>query len=137
MIEAYSNNVPVLANAPIPFNNVSVVKGCTVEQQNVNTFLFNKRGTYKVEFDAVAAQSTAPGNIVVQLFRSGVPQPQAITEAASTAQTDIEAMSFSTLVQVEHDNIPCCNVIPVSIQIKNLGVAAQFVQANIVITKLC
>lgn len=32
MIEAYSLNVSVGANQPVPFNNVTVQKGCTVKQ---------------------------------------------------------------------------------------------------------
>lgn len=137
MIESYSNNVSVAVASPIPFNSVSVVKGCTVEQQSPATFLFNRRGIYHVAVDASAATSAAAGDIAFQLLKNGVAQSQAISRANSTATTDIESMSFETLVQVEDDNTCCCNQIPTTIQIQNVGVAALYSHVNIVITKIC
>lgn len=137
MIEAYSNGVAVGVGLPVPFNSASVIKGRTVEQQNVNTFIFNRRGIYHVAVDASAATSGIAGDIALQLYKNGVLQPQAATQANSTAATDTEAMSFETLVQVEDDNTCCCNKIPTTIQIFNAGVAAQYNHVNIVITKLC
>lgn len=138
MIQAYSNNITVGTSQNIPFSIVYVIKGCTVEQQNLTNFIFNRRGVYLVSVDATGNTTGTSGNIVLQLFKNGVAQPQAFTSAASTALADVESLSFETLVQVEDDNaLCCCSKEPTNIQIQNTGVAAQFGHINIVITKIC
>ena len=138
MIQAYSNNITVGVAQAIPFTSLAVIKGCSVEQQNLTNFLFNKKGIYLVSVDATANTSGTSGNIVLQLVKNGVAQPQAFTSAASTAVADVESLSFETLVQVEDDNLRCCcSKEPTSIQVQNAGVAAQFGHINIVITKIC
>lgn len=138
MIEAYSTNVAVAANQPVSFNSVSIAKGCNVIQQNVNTFLFNDCGLYELEFDASGAISGADAaNIVLQLYKNGVPQPQAITQANSTATTDIETFGFKTFVQVPTGNSNCCCVTPITVQILNGNAAITLANANITIRKVC
>lgn len=139
MIEAYSLNVPVAANSPVPFNSVSLVKGCTVKQQNVNTFVFNKKGVYAVSLDAAGAISgTTAANMILQLYKNGVPQPQAQGVANSTSVTDVESMCFKTLVQVAEDNNPCCcSAAPTTIQIMNGAAAVTLNKVNVTITKIC
>lgn len=136
MIQSYSQNVTVAQNSAIPFNS-TFTKGGTVQQVGAGTFQFNKKGLYILHFDAVVAQSTTAGNITVQMFKDGVAAPEAVTQASSTAATDIEAISFTTRVQVPFDNTDCCNVAPTTVQLRNIGVPALFSQANVVITKLC
>ena len=123
MIEAYSQNVTVNALEPIPFNNVSLKKGCTVEQSGPSSFALNKCGIYEV-FCGVSAEATE----TIQLYKNGVAQPQ----AQSTGITP----SFKTLVQVSHNNCPCdaCDA-PVNIQVI-ATTAGTLTDANIVITKL-
>ena len=123
MIEAYSTNVAVGANANIPFNSVSLIKGCTVTKSAVDTFNLNKRGVYMVEVDASTGTSST-----IQLYKDGVAQPQAQSTGLSP--------SFTTLVQVDHDNTECCCTSPVTLQVRNT-VAGTFTDANIVITKVC
>lgn len=143
MIEAYSLNVAVAANQPVPFNNVSLVKGCTVKQLSPTTFVFNKKGVYKVELDAAGAVADATAaNITLQLFKNGVAQPQAQAISDSTGVTDAEGIGFGTLVQVENDNDQCCcNTSPTTIQVVNVTsagtVAVNLNKANLVITKIC
>lgn len=138
MIQAYSNNITAVTAQAIPFSSVSVLKGCTVEQQNLTTFIFNRRGVYLVSVDATGNTAGTSGNIVLQLYKNGVAQPQAFTSAASTATTDVGSLSFETLVQVEDDNsLCCCNKEPTTIQVQNTGIGAQFGHINIVITKIC
>lgn len=137
MIEAYSSNITVLANQPVPFNSVSIAKGCCVTQRALNTFVFNECGVYEVHFDASAAVSGADAeNIQLQLYKDGVPQPQANTIANSTSTTDVEAMGFTTFVQVPKDNIPCCGSTPTTIQIMNGAAEAVLTTANITIRKV-
>lgn len=136
MIQSYSQNVAVPAASSIPFNN-TFQKGCAVEQAGAASFQLNRKGLYLVHFDASAFASTAAGNISVQLFKDGVADPGGFAQASSTADTDIESLSFETHVQVPCDNTCACNVSPVIIQIRNVDVPATFIQANVVITKLC
>ena len=137
MLETYSQNVTVLQNTAIPFNSTSIRKGCTAVKTDVNTIELNKSGIYMVSFDAVASTSTTSGNIVVQMSKDGTLEPQAITATTSTGTTDIESLSFVTLVQVSEDNSCNCCDSPVILKFLNTGIGATYVQANVVVTKIC
>ena len=137
MIQAYSNDITVSTAQAVPFSAVHVIKGCSVEQQNLTTFVFNRRGVYLVSVDATGNTTGTSGNIVLQLYKNGIARPEAFASAASTAVADVGSLSFETLVQVEDDNVPCCSKEPTTIHIQNTGVAAQFGHVNVVITKLC
>ena len=124
MLEAYTLNVAVGANAAIPFNNVSVEKGCTANLNAPASIELNKCGVYMVSFDGVAAASTT-----VQLYKDGVAQPQ--------AQSTGTVVSFVTLVQVDRNNCRCnCCTSPVTLRLLNTT-ATTFTNANICVTKLC
>ena len=137
MLETYSQNITVLQNTAIPFNSTSIRKGCTAVKTDVNTIELNKSGIYMVSFDAVASTSTTSGNIVVQMSKNGTLEPQAITATTSTGTTDIESLSFVTLVQVSEDNSCNCCDSPVILKFLNTGIGAIYVQANVVVTKIC
>lgn len=137
MLETYSQNITVLQNTAIPFNSTSIRKGCTAVKTDVNTIELNKSGIYMVSFDAAASTSTTSGNIVVQMSKNGTLQPQAITATTSTGTTDIESLSFVTLVQVSEDNSCNCCDSPVILKFLNTGIGATYVQANVVVTKIC
>ena len=121
MLQSYSIGIDVGADTPIPFNNVSLRKGCTVTQSGVSTFDLNKCGIYHVEVDGTATAETT-----FQLYKDGVALPQ----AQSTGTT----LGFSTLVQVDHNNCDCACASPTRIQVVNT--TATNVDDNIVITKL-
>lgn len=124
MIEAYSVNVTVPADSAIPFNSVTLQKGCTVTHPSADTFNLNKCGVYMVSVDASAAASTT-----IQLYKDGVAQPQAQSTGTTT--------SFVTLVQCDKNNSCCPCASPTSIQIVNTGdAAATLTNANIAITKV-
>lgn len=123
MIQAYSNDITVTANQAIPFNSVSLVKGCTATQTGVSTFALNKCGVYEVCVGVSASASDT-----IQLYKNGV----AVSEATSTGTNP----GFTTLVQVDHDNNPCCACSsPVTVQVVSTS-AATISDASIVITKL-
>ena len=122
MIEAYSTNIAVGADTNIPFNSVSVQKGCTVTKSSTDTFNLNKCGIYMVSVDASTGTSTT-----IQLYKDGVAQPQ----AQSTGITP----SFTTLVQVPNNNSNCPCSSPTTITVQNTT-AGTFTDANIVITKV-
>ena len=124
MLEAYSLNVEVGEDTAIPFNSVSVNKGCDEVLSSAATIELNKKGAYMVTFDASLATAGT-----VQLFKDGIPQPQA--QATGTNP------SFSSIVQVGKNNCDCCCSIPVTIQIKNEGTAAAtFTNCNITVNKI-
>lgn len=123
MLEAYSLNVAVGANSAIPFNNITIQKGCTAKLEAPSTIELNKRGIYIVYFDAVAGTSTT-----VQLYKDGVAQPQ--------AQSTGTAVSFVTLVQVPQDNTCACATSPTLLRIVNTT-AGTFTNVNLAVTKLC
>lgn len=125
MLEAYSLNVTVATDSAVPFNNVTVEKGCTAVLNGVSTIELNKCGVYMVECHASSATAST-----IQLFKDGVALPQAQSTGTSP--------SFTTLVQVPTNNTSCCCSSPVTLQVKNTGSAsATFTNANIVVTKIC
>lgn len=123
MLETYSNNIDVALNTAIPFNNVSLQKGCTAVQNGTSTIQLNKCGVYMVSCDASTSASTT-----IQLFKDGVAQPQ----AQSTGITP----SFVTLVQVNENNSCCPCSSPTNLQVIN-STATTFTNVNLVVTKVC
>ena len=122
MIESYSVNITVGANANVPFNSTSLEKGCTVTKSAPDTFNLNKCGVYMVSCDVSTATSTT-----IQLVKDGVLQSQ----AQSTGLTP----SFTTLVQVPKNNSCCPCSSPTVIQVRNT-VAGTLTDANICVTKI-
>lgn len=123
MLQAYSENVAVAANAPVAFNNQAVRKGTTVVMAGPGTIELNRMGVYMVSVDGVAGTETT-----IQLYRDGVAMPQ--------AQSTGTVVGFETLVQANANNNQCCCSSPVKLQIMNTT-AATFDNVNIVVTKLC
>lgn len=134
MIQAYSRNITVEADTAIPFNNVTLKKGCSAVQSGPATFQLNKAGIYMVSCNA-SLTPTAAGEVSIQLSKNGILQPEAISIEQGTADAPT-SMSFCTLVQVQENNTCSCCTSPTNIQIIN-SAAGVFPIANIVITKLC
>ena len=134
MVEAYSIGVTVPQNSPIPFNNVSIEKGCTVRLVSPTTLQFNQKGIYYVSFNT-SAEPTAAGVMSVELSKNSVLQPQA--QSSTTGAVDeLDVMSFSTYVQVTENNTCCCTSSPTLVQIINTGVEATHT-CNICVSKIC
>lgn len=123
MIQAYSQNITLAAMQPIPFNSVSLQKGSTAVLTSPTTIALNKCGVYEVSCGVSAAASET-----IQLYKDGV----AVQEARSTGTTP----GFTTLVQVRHNNDPCC-VCDSATTIQVVSVlAATLTDASIVVTKI-
>jgi hypothetical protein len=135
MLEGYSTNIEVATDASIPFNNVTIEKGCTAKLNAPASISLNKSGIYMVSVDAAGTPSTA-GIMSIQLSKDGVLQPQA-QSAVTGATTDIDNMSFTTLVQVRQDNTCNCCTSPTVIRVINTGVPVTYNIANICVTKIC
>lgn len=124
MIEVYSLNVDVDTMSPIPFNNVTLKKGCTAELSGTSTIQLNKCGVYMIACSCSSATATT-----IQLYKNGVAQDQ----AQSTGTTP----AFVTLVQVNENNSNCPCSSPTTVQILNVDDAtATLTDVNVVVTKV-
>jgi len=124
MLEAYSSNVTVEQDSNVPFNSVSMNKGCDEVLSSSDTIQLNKKGVYQVTFCGSASAAAT-----VQLFKNGVAQSQAISTGTNPV--------INTLIQVSESNCGCYCKSPVMVQIKNTGSAsATFTSCNLVARKL-
>ena len=135
MLEVYSTELEVAANTIVPFQNVSLKKGCTAELSGTGTIKLNKCGVYMVAVDASGIPTSA-GVMSIQLSKDGSLQPQAQSSVTGTT-TDVDNVSFTTLVQVKENNTCNCCTSPTVLRIVNTGVPATYNIANIVVTKIC
>lgn len=135
MIEAYSLNITGAAGSAIPFNNISIEKGCTAKFSSPATIQLNKCGVYSVSVDAVVTPTVA-GPASIQLSKNGILQPQAQSSVTAANNTDLNPLHFDTLVQVTDNNTCSCCSAPTLLQVIN-GTATTFNNINICVTKIC
>lgn len=139
MIECFSNNLSVNTNEAVVFNNTALLKGCTVQNSGA-TIQFNKCGIYEVALNATAiapsAESSTPADITLELRKNGTAQPQATVSATAASETDKQALSLVTLVQVPENNSCSMCSSPTICSVMNTGAPATFENINIVVTKL-
>ena len=136
MLQAYSSNLTVAANAAFPFNNVTVDKGCAETLSAPASIQLNKRGVYLVEVDGFGTGDAA-GEGSAQLFVNGVPQPQAISSYTAT-NGSVSNFGFKTFVQVTENNCPCnCVSSPTVLQVVNGETNLTDAHINTVVTKIC
>lgn len=136
MLEAYSLNQTVAANGVLPFNSVTLKKGCTAELSGVSSIQLNKCGIYEIIFN-ITATASAAGNIVVNMTKNGTVQPQATRTITGATTTTTEDVSIATLVQVTENNNGCCCSSPTTVQFINAGVGVIANNINVVVTKIC
>ena len=122
MWEGYSLNVDVGANGAIPFNSVSLDKGCAERQVSPDTIALDKCGVYEVCCNASAAAAQT-----IQLYKDGVAQPQAQATGTSPA--------FRTFVQVNHNNTCCPCSSPTLIRLVSED-ATTYTVAHMTVNKL-
>lgn len=121
MLEVYSKNLTTTTGESISLNNIVLLKGTSAQLVGANTIQLNKCGIYKITVtDNVTGTGT--GEVIIQMQKNGVLQPQAIM---STAATGLTNMSFITLVQVpQSNNVNCPCSIPTTINFVNTGIEA-------------
>ena len=138
MIYSYSI-VPqdLTTNDDVAFVIDEIKTGCTVTHAaGTPTFTFNKPGFYYVTFNGVAsATEAATDPIVAQLYNGATAIPGALSSALSAAVDTPVTLSTSAIIQVK----PSCPAIDntVNLTVKNVGIAANYTNATITITKLC
>ena len=136
MLQVYSDNLTVVANAVFPFNNVVLDKGCAEVLSAPATIQLNKAGVYLVEMDGFATPDAAT-EVSVQLMVNGVAQPQAITTFVPAAITDTRTFGFKTFVRAFENNCNCnCLTSPTTLQFMNGDTALSDAHINVVITKI-
>ena len=137
MIQAYSDNIGVAANSPIPFNNVVYAKGGTSSLVAPASIALYKRGVYLVELCGYGSVVDA-GDFGVQLYVNGVPRLDAISKT-TVAVGDLGAVSTKAIVVVQESDCPCnCTAAPTIVQAWNPSdVASATAHYNILVTKLC
>lgn len=149
MLQLYSSSatgVSTPVDSNIVFDNKAIQTGCTaVANTPTNTVTLNKSGLYMVEFNGIisgiaaseveaAVIPTVANFVGVQMFNNGNAVPEALTGATSSADTDVNAVSFQTLVRVRPG---CCSVDNTTrLTFKVVGNNANVYFANVVVTKL-
>ena len=135
MLQAYSSDLDVAANAAFPFNNITIDKGCGEALSAPASIQLNQRGVYLVEVDGFATP-TAATLVSAQLYVNSVAQPQAISSFTGVAAT-VDTFGFKTFVQVSENNCPCnCISSPTVLQVRNGATALTDAHINIVVTKI-
>jgi hypothetical protein len=126
MLEVYSKNVNVAANGIIPLTTVALLKGTSTQLLGTSTIQFNKCGVYEVSVSGSVIGSAA-GEIIVQLEKNGVAQPQAVSLITAADATSQIPFSFTTLVQVpDSNNINCPCSTTTTIDLRNAGIEAIY-----------
>lgn len=136
MLEAYSKNQTISATTGIlPFNSITLQKGCTAELNGVSSIQLNKCGVYEITLNINGLASTA-GDVTVAMTKNGVAQPQATRSLVDQTITEGFSLPITTLVQVKDNNSCRCCDAPTTIQFINQGVA-WVGDVDVVVTKLC
>ena len=101
MLRAYSKNIEVNANNPIPFNidkfDISGNIGHTVGSSSI---IIRNSGFYEVNLDIAftTAETPATQPVTIQLYADGVAIPDAIIMTNVTANEIVNA-SFNTIIR--------------------------------------
>ena len=136
MLEAYSRSQAVPATTGIvPFNSVSLKKGCTAELNGVTSVQLNKCGVYEVIFTVTGLATTA-GNVTIGMTKNGTAQPQATRTVTGATVATSFSLQIPTLVQVKDNNSCRCCDAPTVLQFVNSGVAWTG-DVDVVVTKVC
>lgn len=136
MLEAYSKNQTIPATTGIlPFNSITLKKGCTAELNGVSSIQLNKCGVYEITLNINGLASTA-GDVTVAMTKNGVAQPQATRSLVDQTITEGFSLPITTLVQVKDNNSCRCCDAPTILQFVNEGVA-WVGDVDVVVTKLC
>lgn len=101
MLRAYSKNIDVTANTPIPFNVDKFDVGNNIgHTSGSSTITIRNAGFYEVNLDIAFTTTVAPTiqPVTIQLYADGVAIPDAIIMTNVTA-TEIVNASFNTIIR--------------------------------------
>lgn len=136
MLEVYSKNIEVAANAPITLNNVALIKGTSTMPLGASSIQLTKCGVYEITA-SYSVVGSAAGVITTSLLKNGVVQPQATALITAADATTIYSTSFTTLVQVpENSNVNCPCSIPTTISFINDGIEATYNTFDVTVVRV-
>lgn len=101
MLRAYSKNIDVTANTPIPFNVDKFDIGSNIgHTSGSNSIVIRNSGYYEVNLDIAFTTAEAPTTqpVTIQLYADGVAIPDAIIMTNVTA-TEVVNSSFNTIIR--------------------------------------
>ena len=135
MINSYTiTSQTIDTDDTLNFDVTKILTGCTVKHADgTPSFVLSKPGYYYVTFNADVTGTTA-GDVTAQLINGSTPIPGA--EATTTVTVGgVSNIAFATIVRV----LPSCSVIDntTTLTVLNSGIAVDYTNANINITKLC
>lgn len=135
MIETYSNNITVPANAAVPMNT-TFRKGTTVTKSGDVSLQLNKCGIYVIDVNATGIAS-AGGLMTLQLMVNGVAVPNAFASVTASDTASTHSLAFSTKVQVPTSYNECCPCSgPFAVTLLNAGVETVYSLVDVLVTKL-
>lgn len=101
MLRAYSKNIDVTANTPIPFNVDKFDIGNNIgHTSGSSSIVIRNSGYYEVNLDIAFTTAEAPTTqpVAIQLYADGVAIPDAIIMTNVTA-TEVVNSSFNTIIR--------------------------------------
>lgn len=136
MLNIYNSSAQSVAtNGMISYDTDQLNRGvATSHTPGSNVFTLNYPGIYEVTFNATAASATTDEPITVQLIKNGIAVSGVEGETSSTAITDFQAISFSTLIEVNYMCLSTNNV--VSLTVQNTGPDATFNLPTVTVIKV-
>ena len=136
MLNIYNSSAQSVAtDGMISYDTDRINQGiATSHVPGSNIFTLNYPGIYEVTFTAAAASATTDEPITVQLVQNNIPVAGAIGETSSTAITDFQGLSFSTLIEVSYMCLSTNNA--VSLTVENTGPEATFNQPTVTVVKV-
>lgn len=106
MFEVFTNTSQTLTqNSAIAFDVTKFGDGRVSLGSSGKTITIRTPGRYLISFDAIGGSSTAATPFTIQLYVNGTACPCALSTNTVATANDLEALGFSTLVQV---NQSCC-----------------------------
>ena len=137
-----SNGIVLNTNESIPFNIVNVNTNCGVSHSSGSTSIeINKSGYYEITFSsfgyntgAVVEGTDYSGMYAFQLYNKGIPVVNAIASSSSTADTEVENVMFSVILNV----LPSCKMVNNNaiLTVNYLGQEGTLFGANLTVKKL-
>ena len=111
MLRAYSKDIEVTANTPIPFNITKFDVGNNIgHTTGSSSIIVRAPGFYEVNLDISFTTAEAPTEqpVSIQLYANGVAIPDAIISTNITA-TEVTNASFNTIIRAL-PGVPFSNV---------------------------
>ena len=136
MINIYSKNITVDEKESIPLSSVALLKGTTVINSGASSLQFNRCGIYELTADVTATALGDTGDIVIQLMKNNVLQPQAVAKTTPSDTTSKHSLSFTTLIQVQENNTRCPCSAPLVVELINEGVQIDIDTIAVTVTKI-